>query len=125
MKKDEDNFLKNRTLCKSCYHKKGRENEDIQDIQPSVDLLPQNSWSLFVAPASLSITHPGLKILSRKIDRAIYIVPKSTLEQHSGFQIRIKEFGEKIKLLSEYENAIIVFGDILSSSNCKYIVQFS
>ena len=42
-----------------------------------------------------------------------------TPEQCSSFKIKIEELGHEIKHLSEYENAIIVFENILSSPSCK------
>ena len=66
-----------------------------------------------------------LKILSRiPPDRDIYIITKSLPEQYSNSKIKIKEIGEEIKPLSEYENAIVVFVNILGSSNSRYIDQF-
>ena len=57
-------------------------------------------------------------------DRDIYIITKSPPEEYSNSKIKIKEIGEEIKLLSEYENAIHVFDDILGSSKSKYTDQF-
>ena len=49
------------------------------------------------------------------------MITKSHPEQYSYSKIKTKE---KIKPLNEYENAIIVFDDILGSSNSKYRDQF-
>ena len=57
-----------------------------------------------------------LKVLSRVPDRASYIITKSTPEQYSTTKIKIKKVSEEIKPLNEYENATIVFDDILGSS---------
>ena len=65
-----------------------------------------------------------LKILSRMIDRDIYIITKSPPEQYTNSKIRIKEKIDEIKPLNEYENGIIVFDDILGSSNSRFIDQF-
>ena len=64
-----------------------------------------------------------LKILSRISDRDIYIITKSPPEQFSNSKIKIKEINE-IQPLNEYENGIIVFNDILGSSNSRFIDQF-
>ena len=66
-----------------------------------------------------------LKICSRIPDRDIYIITTSPLEQYSHSKIKIKEIGEVIKPLNEYGNFIIVFDDILGSSNSRYIDHFS
>ena len=65
-----------------------------------------------------------LKILSRMPDRDIYKTTKSPPEQYSNSKVSIKEIGNEIKPLNEYENGIIVFDDILGSSNSRYIDQF-
>ena len=39
-------------------------------------------------------------------------------------KIKIKEINDEIKPLNEYENGIIVFDDILGSSNSRFIDQF-
>ena len=48
---------------------------------------------------------------------------KSPPEKFSNSKIKINEIGEK-KILNEYENAIIVFDDILGSSNSRDLDQF-
>ena len=65
-----------------------------------------------------------LKILSRMIDRDIYIITKSPPEQYTNSKIKIKDISDEIKPLNEYENGIIVFDDILGSSNSRYIDHF-
>ena len=65
-----------------------------------------------------------LKILSRLIDRDIYIITKSPPEQYTNSKIKIKEITDEIKPLNEYENGIIIFDDVLGSSNSRYIDQF-
>ena len=65
-----------------------------------------------------------LKILSRLPDQDIYIITKSPPKQYTKSKIKIKEIGDEIKPLNEYENGIIVFDDILGSSNSRFIDQF-
>ena len=64
------------------------------------------------------------KTLSRIPDRDFYIITKSPPEQYTSSKIKIKEIGDEIKSLNEYENGIIVFDDILGSSNSRFIDQF-
>ena len=66
-----------------------------------------------------------LKNLSRLPDRDSYIITKSPPEHYSNSKIKHKEITEEIKPLSQHENAIIVFDDILGSSNSKHVDQFS
>ena len=65
-----------------------------------------------------------LKILSRTPDRDIYIVTKSPPEQYLNSKIKIKEVCDEIRPLNEYGNGILVFDDILDSSNSRPIDQF-
>ena len=65
-----------------------------------------------------------LKVLSRISDRDIYIITKSPPEQYTNSKIKIKEKNDEIKPLNEYENGIIVFDDVLGSSNSRFIDQF-
>ena len=70
-------------------------------------------------------TYLMLKILSRiPPERNIYLITRSPPEQCSTSKIKIKELSDEIKPLNEYENAVIVFDDVLGSSNSKYIDQF-
>ena len=64
------------------------------------------------------------KIFSRIPNRDIYIVTKSPLEQYPNSKIKIKEICDEIKSLNEYEDGVIVFDDVLGSSNSRFIDQF-
>ena len=66
-----------------------------------------------------------LKNFSRiPTERTIYKITKSPPEQYSISKIKMKEISDEIKPLNEYENAVIVFDDVLGSSISKYIDQF-
>ena len=65
-----------------------------------------------------------LQTLSRRSDHDIYIITNSPPEQYTNSNIKIKEIGDEIKPLNEYENGIIVFDDNLGSSNSRFIDQF-
>ena len=65
-----------------------------------------------------------LKILSRIPNRDIYIITESPPEQDSNAKIKIKEISDEIKPLSEYENGIVFFDEILGSPNSSFIDQF-
>ena len=60
-----------------------------------------------------------LKILSKILDRDSYIITKSHPEKYLNSKIKIKEICDEIKLLNEYESAIITIDDILGSSNSR------
>ena len=77
-----------------------------------------------VGPSFSGKTYLMSRILSRMLDRDIYIFTKSPPEQYTNSEIKIKEISDEIKPLNEYENGIIVFDDILGSTNSSFIDQF-
>ena len=78
----------------------------------------KNNRTRLIGPSFLVKTYLMLKILSQMPDRGIYIITKSPPEHYSKSKIKIEEV-EEIKSLNEYENATIVFDDILGSSNSR------
>ena len=130
IKLDINNYKKDRTVCKDCYNKKKRKNKITishhhHQQQPIIENgNNNNNRTLLVGPSFSRKTYLMLKILSRISNRDIYIITKSPPEQYSNSKIKIKEISDEIKLLNEYENGIIVFDDILGSSNSRFIDQF-
>ena len=46
LEKDANNYMKNRTVCKSCYNENRRKNNDftlIQNQQPKIDMINSNN----------------------------------------------------------------------------------
>ena len=131
IKLDINKYKKDRTVCRDCYKKKRKNNLVQNEItishqQPIIehDNNNNNNRSLLVGPSFSGKTYLILKILSRIPDRDIYIITKSPPEQYTNSKIKIKEISDEIKPLNEYENGIIVFDDILGSSNSRFIDQF-
>ena len=124
IKLDINNYKKDRNVCKDCYNKMKRKNNLIQQpkIENGNDI--KNNRTLLVGCSFSGKTHLMLKILSRMPDRDVYIITKSPPEQYTNSKIKIKEISDEIKPLNEYENGIIVFDDILGSSNSRFIDQF-
>ena len=132
IKLDKKNYKKDRTICENRYIEKRRKNKNyktlIQNQQPKNDNVNAiNNHRTFLVGPSFSVkSFLMLKILSRKpSDRDINIMTKSPLEDYSNSKIKIEERREKIKPLSENENAIQFSEDILGSSKSRYIYQFS
>ena len=133
LKLDKNNYKEDRTICRDCYNKKKRKinintlppNKIIENNNtPQQSKFENNNRTLLVGPSFSGKTYLMLKILSRISDRDIYIITKSPPEQYTNSKIKIKEIGDEIKSLNEYENGIIVFDDILGSSNSRFIDQF-
>ena len=132
IKLDINNYKKDRTVCRDCYNKKKRKNNintlppnkiNTSYHQPFIEN-NNNNRTLLVGPSFSGKTYLMLKILSRISDRDIYIITKSPLEQYTNSKIKIKEISDEIKPLNEYENGIIVFDDVLGSTNSRFIDQF-
>ena len=130
---DINNYKKDRTICRVCYNKKKRKinintlppSKIIENVNtPQLPKFENNNRTLLVGPSFSGKTYLMLKILSRISDRDIYIITKSPPEQYTNSKIKIKEISDEIKPLNEYENGIIVFDDILGSSNSGFIDQF-
>ena len=133
IKLDINIYKKDRTICRDCYNKKKRKitinslppNKIFENVNTSQQSkFENNNRTLLVGPSFSGKTYLMLKILSRISDRDIYIITKLPPEQYTNSEIKIKEISDKIKPLNEYENGIIVFEDILGSSNSRFIDQF-
>ena len=131
IKLDINIYKKDRTVWRDCYNKKKRKiniitlppNKIIENVNKQ-SKFENNNRTLLVGPSFSGKTLLMIKILSRISDRDIYIITKSPPEQYTNSKIKIKEISDEIKPLNEYENGIIVFDDILGSSNSRYIDQF-
>ena len=129
IKLDINIYKNDRTVCSDCYNKKKRKNNLVQNEitishQPKIENDNNNNRTILVGPSFSGKTYLMLQILSRISDRDIYIITKSPPEQYSNSKIKIKEISDEIKPLNEYENGIIVFDDILGSSNSRFTDQF-
>ena len=88
----ENNYLKDRTVCKSCYNKSRRKNNNntlFQSQQPKIDKINNNTYNIpivsiyenhayFVfAPRSVGKTYYLLKTLEKSNERPIHIISRS------------------------------------------------
>ena len=129
IKIDSNNYTKDRTVCKDCYHTKKRKyriKTFIQNQHRKIENVNtnNNNRTLLVGPNFSGKTYLMLYILSRKPDQDLYITIKSPVAQYTNSKIKIRDIGEERKTLNEYENATIVFKDILGSKNSRSIHQF-
>ena len=131
IKLDINNYNKDRTVCREFYNKKKRKNNLVQNEinishqEPIIENGNNNiNRLLLVGPSFSGKTYLMLKNFSRMIDRDIYIITKSPPQQYTNSKIKIKEISDETKPLNEYESGIIVFDDILGSSNSGFIDQF-
>ena len=81
----------------------------------SFDKPVNKNRTAFVGTLFSGKTHSLLEILSRKTDRDIYIFTKSPPGHYSNCKVKIEKIGEEIQILSDYQNAIKVFDDVLGT----------
>ena len=89
---DENNYLKDRTVCKSCYLKNRRKNNNntlIQNQQPEIDKINDNSDNnpnvamyenhacVVIGPRNVGKTYYVLKMLEKIGKRPIHIITRS------------------------------------------------
>ena len=82
IKINENDYLKIRTVCKSCYKKNRRKNNNntlIQNQQPEIDNVNtnKNNRPLLVGPSFSGETYLMFKNLSRIPNRDFYTISKS------------------------------------------------
>ena len=83
-----------------------------------------NNRTILVVPSFSGKTYLMLKFLSRIPYRDTFIITKSSPEQYFNSKIKIKEISDENKSLNEYENGVVVFDDVLGSSNSRILDQF-
>ena len=104
---DINNNKNDRTVCKRCYNKTKRKNNNNTFIQNKTRVFYKqpkienggnyNNRTLLTGPSCSGKTYLILKILSRIPDRVMYIITKSPPEQYSNSKIKTKEISDEIK----------------------------
>ena len=119
------NFLQKKWL-KTHIEREHHQNKSNSIVleKPIINNIDNNNRTLLIGPSFSGKTYLMLKILSRISDKDIYIITKSPPEQYTNSKIKIKKISDEIKPLYEYENGIIVFNDVLGSSNSRFIDQY-
>ena len=127
IKIDIKNSKKERTVCKNCYNKNKRKIKTAVSCGQTKNEngnINNNTRTLLAGPSFSGKRYLMLKTPSRIPNRDVYIITKSPPEQYSNSKIKTKEIRDEIKAPNEYENAIIVFDDVLGASNGEFIYQF-
>ena len=124
IKLDKDNYKRYRTVSKDCYNKKKKNKFNTtpnQKQQQKIEnvITNNNNRRLLLGPSLSGKTYLMLKILSRLPDRDICLITKSSPEQYADSGIKNKEITDEIKPLDEYERCVIVFDDILVTTNSR------
>ena len=141
---DKNNYLKDRTVCKSCYNKNRRKNNNntlTQNQQPKSDSDKKekkvadsvkntnnkkkkvvdsvNNRTLIIGFSNYGIAYLMNLILLQK-QEPIFIITKS-LNQYPNIKAQTSD---EIQPLNEYENSVVVFDDMLLSKQESNIDLF-
>ena len=118
---NENNYLKDSTVCKSCCNKNRRKNNNntlIQNQQPKSDYkkkrkvvnLVNNNRTIIIGFSNCGKTYLMNHILQQK-QESIFMITKS-LNQYPKIEAQTSD---KIEPLEHYENITVVFDDTLLS----------
>ena len=126
---DESNYLKHKTVCKSCYNKNRRKNTSIEKKidtttqQPKIDKI--NNVSIYenhacvIGPRNVGRTYYMLKILEKIANqRPIHIIPRSP-NQYPNYKT-----STDIKPIIKYKGSIVIFDDMLGARNSSQMDDF-
>ena len=143
---DKNNYLKDRTVCKSCYNKNRRKNNNntsIQNQQPKSDndkkekkvavsvkntnnnkkktkvVDSMNNRTLIIGFSNCGKTYLMKHILLQK-QEPTFIITKS-INQYPNIKAQTSD---EIQPLNEYENSVVVFDDMLLSKQESNIDLF-
>ena len=134
IKIDENNYLKLKTVCKSCYNKNRRKNTtiekeiDITPHQPEIDNVNnkntivskfENHPHVVIGPSNVGKTYYMLKILEKVGNkRLIHIIIRSP-NQYPNYKTTTE-----IKPKNKYKGSKVIFDDMLGARNCSQIDEF-
>ena len=113
---DKNNYLKDRTVCKSCYNEIGRKNQQPKGDDKNINKKKTkvvdsvNNRTLIIGFSNCGKTYQMNHILSQK-QEPIFIITKS-LNQYPKIKAQTSD---EIEPLEHYENSTVVFDDIILS----------
>ena len=131
---DINNYKKDRTVCKFCYNKNKRKNNndtlptkkintsyqqpDIENVINEVSEF-ENHRNVIIGPSNVGKTYYMLKILE-KIDtkRPIHIITRSP-NQYPNYKT-----STEIKPINKYKGSIVIFDNMLGAKNSSQIDEF-
>ena len=134
IKIDENNYKRDRTVCKSCYNKKKRKNgyntlptnrintsyqqPDIENVNNKVSKL-ENHRHVVIGPSNVGKTYYMLKILEKiGNQRPIHIITRSP-NQYPNYKT-----SNEIKPINKYKGSVVIFDDMLGAKNSSQIDEF-
>ena len=136
IKVDEDNYKKDRNICKKCFNKnrkkytingkKRKTDDSMKNIEkPKIDNVNnnvstyENHRHVVIGPSNLGKTYYMLKILE-KIDnkRPIHIITRPP-NQCPNYKT-----SNEIKPINKYSGSVVIFDDMLGAKNSSHVDEF-
>ena len=125
---DINNYKKDRTVCKTCYNKNKRKNNnkinfsyqqpDIENVNNKVSK-HENHRHVIIGPSNVGKTYYMLKVLEKIGNkRPIHIITRSP-NQYPNFKT-----STEIKPINKYKGSVVVFDDMLGAKNGSQIDEF-
>ena len=134
IKIDENNYLKHKTVCKSCYNKNRRKDTTIEKEihttphQPKINNVNnkntivskfENHRHVVIGPSNVGKTYYMLKVLEKIGNkRPIHIITRSP-NQYPNYKTTTE-----IKPIKKYKGSVVIFDDMLGARNCSHIDEF-
>ena len=120
---DENNYLKHKTVCKSCYNKNRRKNTS---IEKKIDKIKNNNVSTYenhacvvIGPRNVGKSYYMLKILEKIANqRPVHLITRSP-NQYPNYKT-----STHIKPKNKYKGSIVIFDDMLGARNSSQIDEF-
>ena len=137
---DKNNYKKDRTVCKSCYNKNKRENNNIiltpNDLKTASNKLDkniekvnnnnndivssyENRANVIIGPRDVGKTYYMLKVLEKICNKGpIHIITRSP-NQYPNYKT-----SNEIKPINKYKGSVVIFDDMLGAKNSSQIDEF-
>ena len=130
---DENNYMKDRNVCKSCYNKIRRKTNNKQNHQPKIEHVNNNKNNdnnvsipayenhayVVIGPRNVGKTFYMLELLEKKGNkRPIHIKTRSP-NQNPNYKT-----SDEIKPINRYKGSVVVFDDMLAARNSFQIDDF-
>ena len=123
-----NNYKKDRTVCKTCYNKNKRKNNNII-LTPNIENVNNNNngavstyenrANVIIGPRNVGKTFYMLKILEKIGNkRPIHIITRSP-NQYPKYKT-----STEIKPINKYSGSVVIFDDMLGAKNSSQIDEF-
>ena len=128
---NENNYLKDRTVCRSCYNNKRRKNNNntlIQNQQPKIENVNDNSpnvstyekhASVVFGPRNVSKIYYLLKVLEKRGNKKDNQIITRSPNQYPNYKT-----SNEIKSISKYKGSVVIFDDMFGARNSSQIDAF-